>query len=295
VPRAAPTGLPLLIASLALLIAPGCGGASYAYGAPQAAAPGGYDEVATAGGLYESDDSGGSEGGDGGGAYREQGNALYAQAETGASTPPADGEASPTGGQPQQPQQTPEATDAPEQSGPLLIYNATMHLSVFEVEQNLRAVGQAAEELHGFLVSQNDRSITIRVPAAQFRDALARIEQLGDVIHRNVEAQDVSEEFRDLHIRLRNAEATMRRLHALLERAERVEDALHVQRELARVTEEVERMRGRLRFLQHRLAFSTITVHFQPRPQETVSPDIFRLPFPWLDELGLRTLLNLRR
>ena len=55
----------------------------------------------------------------------------------------------------------------------------------------------------------------------------------------------------------------------------------------------LETMKGRLRFLSNRVAYSTITVRFQPRPREALDPDIFRLPFPWLDQLGLRTLLDL--
>lgn len=204
----------------------------------------------------------------------------------------------PSGGQPTQTGQTtpPQtATDVPSGGGPLLIYTAELYLSVFEVQQTQRAVVQIATELHGFLSYQDDQKVIIRVPAASFRDALTRVEAVGDVTHRNIQAMDVSEEFRDLNIRLRNAEAVRDRLEALLAQARNVAEALQVQNELARVTEEIERMKGRLRFLQDRLAFSTITVLFQPRPTDNIGePDRFRLPFPWLDELGLPNLLNLR-
>ena len=54
-------------------------------------------------------------------------------------------------------------------------------------------------------------------------------------------------------------------------------------------------MRGRLRFLADRVAFSTITVLFRPRPRESIDqPDIPVLPFGWLDALGLGNLLQLR-
>jgi hypothetical protein len=105
---------------------------------------------------------------------------------------------------------------------------------------------------------------------------------------------DVSEEFRDLQIRIQNSEAMRDRLEQLLRQANNVEQALQVERELERITELIETMKGRLRFLADRVAYSTITVLFQPRPRETLEdPDSFRLPFPWLDQLGLRNLLNL--
>lgn len=229
----------------------------------------------------EADDSGGNRG---------AGRPMYAQNTTPRVQQPAAVQA----GQPAQAQpQT--ATDVPAEGGPLLIYTAELYLSVFEVQQTQRAVVQIAQELHGFLSFQDDQKVIIRVPAGSFRDALTRVEAVGDVTHRNIQAMDVSEEFRDLGIRLRNAEAVRDRLEALLAQARNVAEALQVQNELARVTEEVERMKGRLRFLQDRLAFSTITVLFQPRPTDNIGePDRFRLPFPWLDELGLPNLLNLR-
>jgi hypothetical protein len=44
--------------------------------------------------------------------------------------------------------------------------------------------------------------------------------------------------------------------------------------------------------LQELTAFSTITLLFQPRPVDVVDSEV-RLPFPWLDELGLTGLLAL--
>ncbi|MBX3471906.1 MAG: DUF4349 domain-containing protein [Planctomycetes bacterium] len=179
--------------------------------------------------------------------------------------------------------------------GPLLIYQADITLAVHEVGTTQRAVIGVARELGGYLAHQDDTRVTVRVPAGRFQDAVDRLERVGDVVHRNIQAMDVSEEFRDLTLRLRNAEVVRERLEAILARAEKVEDALKVQAELARVTEQIELLKGRLRFLQDRLAYSTVTVHFRPRPTEQVGqPDVYRLPFPWLDELGLPSLLNLR-
>jgi len=180
------------------------------------------------------------------------------------------------------------------QRGPLLIYQATLHLSVFEVEATQGTVTEIARELGGFLARQNDQQVVIRVPAGKFREALARIEQAGDVLHRNIEALDVSEEFRDVQIRLRNAEVVRDRLAALMAQARTVEEALAVQVELERITGVIEQLKGRMQYLGDRIAFSTITVFFQPAANAgTDQPDVFRLPFPWLDELSLRSLLNL--
>lgn len=230
-------------------------------------------------------DTGSGGGGDSGG---EEADARYAQNVPSPPPPPT-----PVGGTQHAAADAAARIADDAHRGPLLVYTATVFLSVFEVERTERAVIDIARELGGFLSLQNDTQVTIRVPAANFREALARIEGVGDVLHRNVEALDVSEEFRDLTIRLANATAMRDRLQALLAQAHTSDEALAVERELERVTLEVEQIKGRMQFLGDRLAYSTITVMFQPHSEGVDQPGTFRLPFPWLDELTLANLLNL--
>ncbi len=231
-------------------------------------------QLAQAGGGANGQGAAGGQGGQGAGANGQGG--AGGQAGQGAG-----------GGQPPPPAGQPPA-------GPLLIYEATLTLGVYEVSAVLRTVVELGRELGGFLSRQTDDSVTIRVPARRFHDAIGRLEGLGDVVHRDVRTQDVGEEYRDLQIRLRNAEAIRARLELLLARADEVEDALKVEAELGRVTETIERYKGRLRSLADRVAYSTITVRCAPRPDDQADrPEAFRLPFRWLDELGLRSLLDL--
>ncbi|WP_437877353.1 DUF4349 domain-containing protein [Sorangium sp. So ce513] len=176
---------------------------------------------------------------------------------------------------------------------PLLVYTAQVTMAVFEVSASLGKVEALAQELGGFLARRDDRTITIRIPAARFDEALKRLEGLGDMLQRNVVAEDVTEEFLDLGVRIRNARAVRDRLEKLLEKATKVEESVQLERELARVTSELERLEGRLKYLRDRIAFSTLSVSFQPRSTETITPSGPRLPIHWLDQLGLSRLLNL--
>lgn len=177
-------------------------------------------------------------------------------------------------------------------AGPLLVYTARLNLSVYETAKSLDVVESLAREAGGYLVVRDDQSITIRVPAARFRGVLSGVTALGDVLARNVEVRDVTEEYYDLEIRLRNQEAVLARLQELLRRAENVEAALKVEAELSRVATEVERMKGRLKLLRQLIAYSTITVTFAPTATEQIGSRV-QLPFPWLEDLGLGSLLNL--
>ena len=181
---------------------------------------------------------------------------------------------------------------AKKRAAPLLIYRAQLQLAVFETTKAIDATEKLALDAGGYLVRRDNQSITIRVPAGKFQRILHRIGGMGDVLQRNVSAEDVTDQFYDLRIRLRNAEAMRARLEQLLAKATTVKDALDVERELARVSGEIERLKGRLKLMGELIAFSTITVQFRPHHTESIDPTI-RLPFPWLGQLGLGKLLRL--
>jgi hypothetical protein len=175
---------------------------------------------------------------------------------------------------------------------PLLIYTAVLTMGVFGVEQALESVESLAREAGGYLLERNDTSITVRIPATRFRTALDGVGKLGDELHRQVNARDVTDEYADLEIRLRNAEVMRQRLESLLAKTGNIGDALAVERELERVAQTIEQIKGRLKLLGEQVAFSTITVNFQPRAVDRVDSKV-DLPFEWLRELGLPQLLQL--
>ena len=265
-----------LIASF--VVAGACGG-----GAKMAGSAGGYSEsrgesvaVAAAPTATESADS------DDGGTYEGVGSIA------------ANGPAPPPSSTPATPPQTPPppAEEAVVQVKPLLIYTATFNLAVFETVAAIDAIEEMARKRGGYLVRRADNFIIVRVPAPQFHDAVSDVGGLGDVLHREITVQDVTAEFRDLELRLRNLHAVRDRVEKLLAQSKNVGEALEVERELERITTAIEQMKGRLKYLAELVAFSTLQVNFQPRPVDQVSSEV-KLPFHWLDDLGLPRLLEL--
>ena len=182
------------------------------------------------------------------------------------------------------------AIDAQVRDPQKLIYMAHLTLAVFQVEAALGKVEAIAREAGGYLSSRADREITIRVPRGRFDESIKRIEGTGDVLHRDIKAQDVTDEFFDLELRLKNARVMRDRLILLLAKAA-VKDAIEIEKELGRVTESIERMEGQLKLLRVKIAFSTITVSLEPTDTNPVAKAV-PLPFPWLSELGLAHLLS---
>jgi hypothetical protein len=117
-----------------------------------------------------------------------------------------------------------------------------------------------------------------------------------------VNAQDVSEEYHDLEVRLQNLKSVQKRLQEFLAKAQNINDALQVEHELERVGREIDEIEGRMRFLRARATFSTITVDLTAKPKQQAiangapppPPRAIDLPIDWLSRVGLETLMTLR-
>lgn len=105
-------------------------------------------------------------------------------------------------------------------------------------------------------------TVTIRVPSTRFERAMADLESLGKLQNQQVAGEDVGQEFVDLEARLRNWRTQEAVLLRLMDRATSVQDTIRVQSELSSVQLEIERIRGRLNFLEDQTSFATITASF---------------------------------
>jgi hypothetical protein len=199
-----------------------------------------------------------------------------------------------------------ESSPADKPAAPLLIYVGQLAMRIDEAAQvpaTLDRVIDLSESIGGYLTSRTDNSVQVRVPSARFREALTGMEKLGEVTRRSVSAEDVSEEFHDLEVRLGNLKAVQKRLQEFLAKAQNIQEALQVEHELERVGREIDQIEGRMRFLRARAAFSLITVEVTARPKAAAianHPDVppdpraIDLPIDWLSRVGLSSLLNLR-
>ncbi|MHC4623059.1 MAG: DUF4349 domain-containing protein [Planctomycetota bacterium] len=166
----------------------------------------------------------------------------------------------------------------------LVVYNAVMKVVVERIYESMDRIKTAVADMGGYMQEMDSRSMTFKVPADKFQNAIAEVEKLGEVTQKDIKGTDVTEEMRDLNIRLQNAEQLRQRLLKLFERADKVEDALRIERELARVTETIELLKGKIAYLKNSVAFCTLTVHFNsPVPQEDIS---IKTPFRWVHALG---------
>lgn len=154
--------------------------------------------------------------------------------------------------------------------GPKVIKTAAVRIEVPRkaFRRSVQEAVDVAEGHGGFVltseVTGDERmrgSVVLRVPAEEFVVALSELRGLGELKGESVSGEDVSEEFVDLEARLRNLEAQETVLLRLMDRAQTVGATIRVQRELSGVQLEIERLRGRLRFLEDQTAFGTIRLN----------------------------------
>ena len=113
---------------------------------------------------------------------------------------------------------------------------------------------------------QRSASMTLRVPADKFNDALRALRSLSDVdvLSSSVDSKDVTEQFVDLEARLRAKQAEETRYLALLARADKIEDILRIDQSLNAVRMQIEQLTGQLNSMKSRTTFSTISLSITP-------------------------------
>jgi len=159
-----------------------------------------------------------------------------------------------------------------------IIKTATIRVEVERdgLDQAARDAIAIAERFGGYVSSTALRdarrgtgSLELRVPATRFGEALQAIHDVGKVQSESVAGQEVGQEFVDLQARQRNFEAQETVLLRLMDRSVSVADTLRVQNQLQQVQLEIERLRGRIRYLQDQTDMSTIRIDLT---EEGVAP-----------------------
>ena len=157
--------------------------------------------------------------------------------------------------------------------GRMVIRNATLSIQVQKADAAEAQLRTLVQSVGGYVLQSQTsgdeeyRSVqlTFKVPVERFDETVTALEKLGTkVLSRNITGQDVTDEFVDTQSRIRNLEATEKRLLEFLQQAENVEEALQVNQQLSDLQGQIEQAKGRIQFLTQSVAMSTITVDLQP-------------------------------
>lgn len=150
-----------------------------------------------------------------------------------------------------------------------LIKKAYLTLKVEQLDSANSHVEHLLNGVDAYISSSNEykdyrrryNNLTIRIKSDGFDSVINKLVMLAEnVDSRRVNVDDVTEQYIDTKIRLKNKKAVQIEYLRLLKKAKSVKDILNVQRELRQVREEIEAKEGLLKFYDHQISYSTIEV-----------------------------------
>ncbi len=157
----------------------------------------------------------------------------------------------------------------------LVIKNATLSMAVDDPQKSMDNISRMAEAMGGFVVSADMNqqtlyngskvpqvSMSIRVPAERLAEALTTIkaETTQPIISENESSQDVTAEYTDLNSRLVNLQAAEKQLQQIMDSAVKTEDVLSVYSQLVSVREQIELIKGQMKYYEQSAALSSISI-----------------------------------
>lgn len=168
-----------------------------------------------------------------------------------------------------------------------IIKTATLNVEAEKYEKYYTVLRECVKNVGGYIAgedqSQSDykleNAVTIKVPVARFDEAmnvLASGTGKDKVVERKITSQDVTGEVVDTKSRMEAKRQVRLRYLELLNQAKTMEDILKVQDEINGIQEEIEMGTGRVNYLNHASAYSTIQLTFfqvlNPSAEEPKDP-----------------------
>ncbi|QTL97742.1 DUF4349 domain-containing protein [Iocasia frigidifontis] len=164
-----------------------------------------------------------------------------------------------------------------------IIKTARLNLEIDDIQVAHQYIVELSRQYNTYIADSrewtdaNDRRFSwyqLRVPADNFNPTLEKLssEDFASVSYQSISTNDVTEEYIDIDIRLENYLAQQKRYQQLLDKASTVEEILNIEKELNRVRIEIERLKGRMKYLDNQVDLSTIEVEFE---------EVKNLPTDW--------------
>lgn len=107
-------------------------------------------------------------------------------------------------------------------------------------------------------------SLKVRLAPGGVDELVSWLDAQGEILSKQIQAQDVSKELFDQELALKNLEQTMERMQAILQRPDLdIESVLKIEKEMTRVRGEIESIKGSRRYLKDRVAFATLDIELE--------------------------------
>lgn len=148
-----------------------------------------------------------------------------------------------------------------------LIYKANITMEVEDYGTAQSEVRNLVTLTGGYIIGFTENmsdyekggTFIMKVPAAGFSPFLDKLEQIkNEGIQRSIEGQDVSEEYVDLEARLKAKQLMEKQYIDFMSKATKSSDLVAFANELGAIQESIEHIKGRMRYIDQNVSFSTV-------------------------------------
>lgn len=180
------------------------------------------------------------------------------------------------------------APEAPADPGPverMVHYEGYAQLRVSKPDETADAITALATGMGGYVETLGTGRVSIRVPVARFQEAFDKVLALGQVVQKSISAEDVTEAFAAVELRLKIARSTRDRLVFLLSKAKDEQEKILLLRQIQSVTEQIDTLEAQGRLYAQLADFSRITVAIEVRPTLAYAAGADGAAFTWIRSL----------
>jgi|GEM_PF-7067668 len=153
-----------------------------------------------------------------------------------------------------------------------LVYRGDLNIETKEFDQTINTLLRSLDQAGGYIVSQEDSDsyssqytrIDIRIPSQSFYSWVEGIEEIPDIkLSKHIYTDDVSEEYVDLQARLHAKQLVIDKYLEYMELATTADELIRFTNELANLQAEVESFQARIRYLDHQVNYSSLSLRIK--------------------------------
>ncbi|HQB32383.1 MAG TPA: DUF4349 domain-containing protein [Erysipelotrichaceae bacterium] len=149
-----------------------------------------------------------------------------------------------------------------------LIKNGTATIKTKNVDNSYQNILNLVKEFDGYQtdISRNEGSnyttirVEFKIPAENLDAYLDKLDKSEDVKYLNITTKDITSEYYDSDIRLKQLEKELAKYQEFFDKAANVEEMLRIQYEINRTTTDIEILKGQFKLWDSLIAYSTVTL-----------------------------------
>ncbi len=162
-----------------------------------------------------------------------------------------------------------------------IIKDGKIKLRVTELESTKHGVDTLMAKYNAYYANESFNNsnressyeLKIRIPCANFEKFIAAIESgNGEILYKEIDARDVTDQFIDLETRLENKRNYLKRYSDLLKQAKSIKEILEIEEKIRGLEEEIESTTGRLKYLSDLVDYSTLNLTITKQKEYQYNP-----------------------